>query len=226
MHPKPTGNAKVGLLKDDGLGRSIRATRERKGLSLRELARQVNVSPSLISQIERGRAMPSVGTLFTIATILDLDLGDMFSSQGVEQETPSDAAVGAPTPSPDRPAGPVQRKHNRKKIKLHTGVVWELLTPAADDQVEFLHVTYDVGGASCEDGVLFRHGGMEYGYILSGRLGMQIGFEEYVLEPGDSLSFSAQTPHRLWAIGNEPAVAIFTIIRRHSDSRMVSHDKE
>lgn len=226
MHSKTTGNAKINLLKDEGLGRSIRATREKKGLSLRELARQVDVSPSLISQIERGRAMPSVGTLFSIANILELNLGDMFNNTAVEQELLNDRPLSMNALQPEGTAGPVQRRHNRKKIKLHTGVVWERLTPAADDQVEFLHVTYDVGGASCEDGVLFRHGGMEYGYILSGQLGIQIGFDEYVLGPGDSLCFSAQTPHRLWAIGDEPAVAIFTILRRHSDSRMISRDEE
>lgn len=225
MHPKSPASAKVNLLKDEGLGRGIRATREMKGLSLRELARQVDVSPSLISQIERGRAMPSVGTLVTIASVLEMNLGDMFNSNPVEQEVAGDKPVDARIPQAEV-AGPVQRSHNRKKIKLHTGVVWERLTPAPDEQVEFLHVTYDVNGASCEDGVLFRHGGMEYGYILSGQLGIQIGFDEYVLNPGDSVSFSAQTPHRLWAIGNQPAVAIFAILRRHSDSRMVSRDEE
>lgn len=210
------------LRKDDGLGPRIRATREKKGLSLRALARQINVSPSLISQIETGRAMPSVGTLFAISNHLGLVIDDVFNNAPQVGESPegqpvtahSGAAAIAPTSR-----GPVQRSHNRSKIKLNTGVHWERLTPTTDDEVEFLYVTYDVGGASCEDGALFRHGGKEYGYILSGRLGIQIGFEEYELAPGDSLSFGAETPHRLWAIGTEPARAIFAILRRNGDKR-------
>jgi quercetin dioxygenase-like cupin family protein len=43
---------------------------------------------------------------------------------------------------------------------------------------------------------------------------VQIGFERYELGPGDSLSFNSQIPHRLWAVGNEPAVAIWAVVHR------------
>jgi mannose-6-phosphate isomerase-like protein (cupin superfamily) len=101
-------------------------------------------------------------------------------------------------------------------------VRWERLTRTSDEEVEFLYVVYDVGGASCEDDKLFRHSGREYGYVISGRLGVQIGFEKYELGPGDSLSFAAQTPHRLWTIGREPVVAIFAILRRDHDDRQIT----
>lgn len=55
--------------------------------------------------------------------------------------------------------------------------------------------------------MLTRHGGKEYAYVISGRLGIRIGFEEYLLGPGESISFDAQAPHRLWAVGRKPAVA-------------------
>jgi quercetin dioxygenase-like cupin family protein len=66
---------------------------------------------------------------------------------------------------------------------------------------------------------MLRHGGKEYGYLLSGRLGVKIGFEEYELGPGDAISFDAQVPHRLWCIGARPAVAIWAVVRRHADTR-------
>jgi len=59
--------------------------------------------------------------------------------------------------------------------------------------VEFLRVTYDVGGASCAKDALMRHGGKEYAFMISGRLGVRIGFEEFELGPGDSISFDAQS---------------------------------
>jgi len=198
-----------------GLGARLRLGRERTGMSLRELARRVGVSPSLVSQIERNHVKPSVGTLYSVANELGLLLDDLFRA-------------GEPGPSKDARArgqaaggasGPVQRHSGRKAIRLAAGVRWERLTSAPDKEVEFIYVVYDVGGASCEEDALVRHGGKEYAYMISGRLGVRIGFEEFELRPGDSISFDAQSPHRLWTIGRKPAVAIWVVLNRHSDSR-------
>src|SRR2546426_11881914 len=61
-----------------GLGARLRQARERKGFTVRGLARYVGVSPSLVSQIERGRVMPSVGTLYSITNQLELVVDDLF----------------------------------------------------------------------------------------------------------------------------------------------------
>src|SRR5262249_34671091 len=47
-------------------------------------------------------------------------------------------------------------------------------------------------------------------YLIAGQLGVQIGFERYELFPGDSISFDASSPHRLWTIGDRPAEAIWS----------------
>lgn len=200
------------------LGTKLREERLRQNIALRELARRVGVSPSLISQIERGLVSPSVGTLWSMATELGLIMDELFRS--TEQSSSNGASPDHPeTPISETSRSPVQRKQNRKRIRLAGGVEWERLTAQADDEVEFLHVKYEVGAESCPKHSLFRHGGKEYAYILSGRLGVQIGFEEYELGPGDSVSFHSQLPHRLWAIGNEPAIAIWTVINRTDDTR-------
>lgn len=193
------------------LGARIRQGREQHGITLREFARRVGVSPSLISQIERGRAMPSVGTLYAIANELALTFDDMFAAGRGLEPSPSGASSGA---NGADAASPVQRSHDRKRIRLSGGVLWERLTPRHDEQVEFLHVVYEAGAASCPEESLMRHGGKEYAFILSGRLGLRVGFEEYVLDPGDSCSFSSQIPHRLWAIGDEPVRAIWVVVNR------------
>src|SRR4029078_2359163 len=54
----------------DTLGTRLRVELERRGLSLRELARRLEVSPSLVSQIETGKTQPSVRTLYAIVTEL------------------------------------------------------------------------------------------------------------------------------------------------------------
>jgi DNA-binding XRE family transcriptional regulator len=177
---------------------------------VRELARRIGVSPSLISQIERSRVMPSVGTLFSIANELGLALDDLFKNGG--QQKPARASRA-------NADGLVQRHDNRTTLQMATGVRWERLTAGPDPEVEFLYVVYDVGSASCQEDSMFQHGGKEYAYLLSGRLGVKVGFDEYELGPGDSISFDAQRPHRLWCIGREPAIAIFAIFRRSGDSR-------
>ena len=201
------GPARPGL---ESLGSRIRAAREAKGVSLREFARVLGLSPSLISQIERGRVMPSVGTLYAISNELELTFDDVFSSN----EQPAASSPGAGPAA--RTGGPVQRAHDRKRIRLAGGVRWERLTPGHDEQLEFVYVVYPVGAASCPEDALFRHPGREYAYVLSGRLGVRIGFEEYELGPGDSLAFSSQIPHRLWTIGDEPVTAVWAILNRGS----------
>jgi transcriptional regulator with XRE-family HTH domain len=192
------------------IGASLRAQREKVGLTLREVARRIGVSASLISQIERDKVNPSVSTLYALVRELGLSMGDLFAAD--------DGA--APRAASDQ-AGPVVRPDDRQLINLASGVTWERLTPTSDTGVEFLFVVYDVGSESCPEDSLVTHGGREYGYVMSGRLGIRIGFDEHELGPGDSVSFDSSSPHRLWAIGDEPVTAIWFVVGRQSDSRVL-----
>ena len=192
------------------IGSSLRAQREQLGLTLREVARRIGVSASLISQIERDKVNPSVSTLYALVRELGLSMGDLFAADGEA------AADRAPSGGP----GPAVRPDDRLLINLASGVTWERLTPTGDPGVEFLHVVYDVGSESCPEDSLVTHGGREYGYVVSGRLGIRIGFDEYSLEPGDSISFDSSSPHRLWAMGDAPVTAIWFVVGRQSDSRV------
>jgi mannose-6-phosphate isomerase-like protein (cupin superfamily) len=107
----------------------------------------------------------------------------------------------------------------RSILNLASGVRWERLTPHSDPEVEFLYVVYPVGGESCSEDALVTHGGREYGYVLSGTLGVRVAFDEYVLGSGASIAFDSSSPHRLWAIGDEPVRAIWVVIGRAADPR-------
>src|SRR5205823_5109060 len=155
--------------------------------------------------------MPSVGTLYTIANQLELVVDDLFRDAGAPHTERSRATGDA--------RDPVQRGHNRKTIRLAEGVRWERLTPQPDPEVEFLYVVYEAGAESCDHDSLIRHGGTEYAYIISGRLGLKVGFEEFELGQGDSITFDAQMPHRLWTVGKKPAEAIWVVYNRHGDQR-------
>ena len=75
-------------------------------------------------------------------------------------------------------------------------------------------VVYPPGASSCDEDSLVRHGGKEYGYVLRGRLGVRIGFDEYQLTPGMAISFDSSSPHRLWAVGDEAAEAVWVVVGR------------
>ena len=68
-------------LEGSKVGSRLRAERERRGIGLRELARRVGVSPSLVSQIELDRVNPSVSTLYAIVTELGMTMSDVFGEQ-------------------------------------------------------------------------------------------------------------------------------------------------
>ncbi len=134
-------------------------------------------------------------------------------------------AAAGPAPVASEPAaepelhtgeeGRVQRADSRRVIELESGVHWERLTTWNDRDVDFLFTTYAVGGASSQEGKLVRHSGREFGIVLSGRLGVTVGFEEHVLDPGDSISFESTVPHRLHNDGKEVVTAIWVVLGRH-----------
>jgi transcriptional regulator with XRE-family HTH domain len=192
------------------LGARLREEREGARISQRELARRLGVSASLISQIESGQSKPSVSTLYGIVTELGVSLDDVFRVH--ENELTEATAVGAE--SQDAARGPVVHPAERHVVELDSGVIWERLTSHQHEDVDFLHVIYDVGGSSAADERLMRHSGREYGFILSGRLGVQLGFERHELGPGDSIAFDSTTPHRLWNLGDEAVHGVWFVVGR------------
>jgi transcriptional regulator with XRE-family HTH domain/mannose-6-phosphate isomerase-like protein (cupin superfamily) len=213
------------------VGAGLRKHRQDAGMSLRALARKVGVSPSLISQIEHGKATPSVATLYAIVSELEISLDELFFDE------PRGAAAIAAAPAPERmdpgnqrtpsshwqapSEGPVLRADNRLSLSLATGVRWERLTASHDPGVEFLYCTYPVGGESAPADDLMTHSGSEYGIVLEGRCGATVGDDYYELETGDSIAFDSRTPHRIWNLSDsEQMIAIWTVVGRDGDPRV------
>jgi transcriptional regulator with XRE-family HTH domain len=195
----------------EGLGAAVRAAREGRGLSVRELARRIAVSPSFISQIERGKANPAVGTLYALVTELGVSLNELLGGPVAPPPTVTQQAW-------PRIEQPVVRAGERDRVQM-SGVVWERLS-ADDPLVDFLHVEYQPGSASCPPEDMVRHGGREYGVITSGRLEVQVGFETYSLAAGDSIHFDSSTPHRLSNPHDEPCTGVWFVLARRDDARV------
>jgi transcriptional regulator with XRE-family HTH domain len=195
------------------VGSRLREERARRGISLRELARRVGVSPSLVSQIELDRVNPSVSTLYALVTELGVTMSEMFSDGAKE---PAPLVVRERAADSD---GIVTDPDTRRVLNLASGVRWERLTPHSDPNIEFLYVVYPVGAESCPEDALVTHGGREYGYVTSGTLGVGVGFDQHELGPGSSIAFDSSSPHRLWTIGSEPVHAVWVVIGRAADPR-------
>ena len=196
----------------DGIGDRLREERVKSGLSQRELARRLGLSPSLISQLESGQSKPSVGTLYSIVTELGVSLDRVIRGDAFGE-------TAEPDPARRTDRSPVVHPGERPAIDLDSGVRWEELSAEREEGIDFLHATYEVGGASTPDQSLMRHHGREYGYVMSGILGIQIGFKEFELFSGDSIAFDSTVPHRLFNKGDQPVRAIWFVVGREADRR-------
>jgi transcriptional regulator with XRE-family HTH domain len=214
-------------LRDD-LGHRLREAREQKKIGLRELARRLGVSASLISQIETGKTEPSINTLFSIVSELELSVNEIVFDAKQDAVQPSGAPApptqngesvsrrtGGPAPA-DEPESPVQRSTSRTSISLESGVSWQRLTAQPDHSVDFLYLRYPPGSESTPPDSLMRHNGTEYGYILSGRLQVSIGFDTYEIGPGDTIAFDCTQPHRFATVGHETVEAVWFVVGRRN----------
>jgi transcriptional regulator with XRE-family HTH domain len=197
------------------IGARLAAHRARRGVRVSELARRIGVSPSLISQIERGQSRPSVSTLFAMAQALDVPV-DAFFRDGDEAAGPPETPARTEEPREPMPAGDyryVVRADQRAAIDIDGGVRWERLTPTTLDHVDFLELIY--GPRAESNPTLYRHPGSEMVLVLSGRLDIYLGFERHELGPGDSIDFPSSFPHRYVNPTDETARAVTVII--HDD---------
>lgn len=193
------------------VGARLREIRQERRETLRYVAGQVNISPSLLSQVETGKTQPSVGTLYALVNFYGVSLDAVLG-----QRTQSGALPATGAAAQQRPvfaAVPIQRGSENPTIEMEDGVRWERLAAAINDVVEPLLVTYAPGASSSYDGKWTRHDGVEYGFVMSGRLTLHLEFDTYVIEPGDSVCFDSTRPHFYVNEGEEPARSVFFVNR-------------
>ena len=205
-------------LSPDRIGEFVAFHRRTRGLKVSELARLVGVTPSLISQIERGHSRPSVATLFALADALNVSV-DAFA--GVPRESLRTSLRASSSPA-IRVAGKsgqevqmrahryVVRSNERAAIEIEGGVIWEMLTPSTSGEVDFLTLTY--GPRAQSNATRYRHPGREMVLILEGSMQIDLGFETYELGPGDSIAFPSTIPHRYVNSTDSIARAVTVII--------------
>jgi len=168
------------------VGERLKKLREEHRYSMRQLAKRASVSPSLISEVERGRVEPSISVLKRLATSLDTTLTYFFS----EPRSDSDRVVRS------------DARRTLRQPSTGTGISFSLLAPDNTEMLEPIYGRYDVGASMGPDPV--THEGEEWGMVLKGRLKVWLGDEIYFLDEGDSIYFPSTIPHRLANVANEP----------------------
>jgi transcriptional regulator with XRE-family HTH domain len=170
------------------MGKLVRSMRQARGLSLRVVAEECDVSVSYMSQLERGMTSPSLRVIGNLSALFDVPIREFFSDASSE--------TGAQT-------GPVLRAAQRPKISNWlTGIQKEILTPSSvetDLDLTLYMVVIEPGGTTGD--TPFSHQGVEAGIVKEGTLKLEINGESYTLNPGDSFNFCSQLPHKFWNPG-------------------------
>ena len=175
-------------------GEKLRQVREHNGYTLKYVAQKAGVSESLVSQIERNHVSPAIDTLLALADVLDINLEFLF------EEYRKDRHVK------------IVRSSERLNVTEDDTLYQELAGLAGSNQESSLEayiLTIPVGSHSHKGS--YGHIGREIGLITKGVGRLKYEEKEYILEAGDSVSFSSVSPHLMENAGDVPLEAIWVV---------------
>ncbi len=197
------------------VGERIRMARTAAKLSVRELARQIDVSSSHVSQVERGLASFSVAALYKVVSLLGISMDSLFEdppSADDDQSTAPTAPSPAAIQSPLDESAVVLRADSRHVIPLSGGRRWERLTPKPESGTEFIEVVYEPNTGQPTQSEFVQHAGREFGVVIEGSLTVEVGFDRTVLHVGDSIAFDSHRPHRFWNATDQAVRTLWFIL--------------
>jgi len=176
------------------IGEKVRRLRLKKSMGLVELGRHTDLSPALLSKIERGRLVPTLPTLTRISLVFGVGLDFFFSDQ--------------------RPKAAIVRREERQRFDddpdgRNVAYHFESLDfRALERKLNAFYAEFE--NVAPEKLRLHHHDGAEFIYVISGTLALTIDGEEHVLKDGDAIYFDASEPHGYRRIG-KPACRAVTI---------------
>ena len=171
------------------IGERIRYFRQLRGITLKKLAETVGITSSMLSQIERDLANPSLDTLRTISAALDVPLFRIFMDD---------------TPQSTNLVRPETRKHI-----IENGVEYELLTPDMNSTIEFCPLKLESGCSTIDSAM--SHKGEEVALVFKGTFSLSLDGVSYTLCEGDSILIPSLVKHVWTNIGKETAELVFAV---------------
>lgn len=178
------------------VGDTLSALRQAQSLSLEELSRKAGVSKSMLSQIERAQANPTVAVVWRLANALGVPMGELLGSAAPATE-PAIAVVPVhATPSLRNPDGSSELR---------------ILGPIElAGQFEWYALSLQVGGAL--ESQAHEHGTREHLTVLSGAIEVDAGDAKQRLKSGDTARYAADRPHAIRNVGKTAASAWLVVI--------------
>jgi transcriptional regulator with XRE-family HTH domain len=183
------------------IGAQIRSFREHKGETLKKVAERAGVSDSLLSQIERNKISPAIETLFKITEALGVEPDVLFRNISKEREI--DIV-----------------KSNERKIFDENGILYHKLSRTINSNArnEIEAYMIEIAPGKGKASAVSTHPGQECGIILTGKAEFQFADKNYLLEEGDSISFSSTVPHQIVNVGKKTMKA-YWVASPPKDSR-------
>lgn len=161
------------------VGKCIKTERKKKNLTIKDVASMSEITPSIISQIENGKGNPSLNTLKAIARAIGVNVSVFFSEES------------------DHFNSPIVRASERPIMSKSKGFTNFQLSPG---NIESFSVYYNVLEPNASTINSPEHHpatstGYEFGYILSGKLSIDVEGQIYILNPGDSICIDTRKHH-------------------------------
>lgn len=167
------------------IGNRLRLLRLEREMTLQELADMTNLSPSMLSLVERGRATPSIQSLIVLANALNVTMSDLVVTEQADEERI------------------VVRASEQPFVKTAQNAIRRVMREDRSRGVSIAINEYEPNtGSALKRG---GHTGFEYGFVLEGNLTVDLENVTYQLKAGDLISFESKRPHRFWNNGTERA---------------------
>lgn len=183
----------------DKMGKRIKSRRENQGLQMNELSNKIGVTPSLISQIEKGKAFPSIVTLKKVAEALHTTVGELIG----ENE--------------NKITHPLVKPQDRRLAKENNkGTSSFLLSNhIARKQIEPYIICFEENSDSQEI-MTSNFPGQEFCYVIKGKFEVVINGDNYIIEEGDSFYFDSNRKHIFKNISDVKAELLWVITPFHN----------
>lgn len=178
--------------KEVNIGITIKKIRNEKKMLLKDVAEKANISSSMLSQIEKGNANPSLNTLKTIAYVLEVPLFKFF----IEPEHSKEEII-------------ILKKENRKIITTKD-VIYEMISPETTTNIEFMKMILTKKNAESSIQPI-AHKGEEVALVMKGNVIITLEKASKEMKEGDSIHIPPLKPHKWTNLTNEEAIILFNV---------------
>ena len=178
--------------KEINIGNIIKTIRTNKKIMIKEVAEKCSISSSMLSQIEKGTANPSLNTIREIANVLDVPLFKFFIEPEKENNSIS-----------------ILKKEDRKIISTNY-LTYESLSPDVETNLEYMKMTLHKSDAETSP-IPMAHKGEEIAILIKGKVKITIENQSVIMEQGDSVHIPPLKAHKWTNIGAEEAIVMFVV---------------